>query len=773
MMHLSFHPGLNGLAMVLMAILSAVLVALFYRQAYSALQHREWLWLYSLRMIAIGIVLLLLFRPVLQYQREMTDQRLLVVLVDTSGSMRVADETGGLARLDQATSRLQDWLGKLRDSFEIQLMTFSSSTNHLEHSEQLDKLEASGEATSLSRALTAAQQAAPTDRIEAALLLSDGIHNSAGDPVEVAGQLAFPVHTIGTGASLRDRQSYRDLRITGLECPDQLFINNRARLTGYIDATGFPGRVVHAVLRDGDHEVAEQELILDDVDGPQEVTFEFTPTVKGLHTYTIGIPPIPEERISENNQRSASTQVIDARIRVLYLEGTLRAEYGAMVGRFLSKDPVLEFCALVQTRPNHFMQRTNIEDLRLDRIPEDPELLSTFDVFLIGDLDHSYFGDEALVRICQRVREGAGLLMMGGYHSLGPGGYADTPLDKILPVFLGDREVGQCTEPFLPILTPDGQRHPIFANIADFFPTTSHAASVENLPPLEGCVRILGAKPGGTVLAVHPNETAPDSPMPIMVVQPVDQGRAAVFTGDTTRNWHQTLRAMDQVSPFLRFWGQAIRWLAGRSEEVGTEAGIAASTDKSFYEPESEIRISATVQGPEGEGVEQANVHATIRLEEGGVFTRTIHLKAGPDSRRGSSQSRSVSLAMDPVTGPAGHYQATFIPQDSGRYEIEVKAEFGETTLKADPLSIEVGRPYLEFDRLDLDDAMLVAIANKTAGRYSHITTADRLIDRLVARQQARLVQYELSLAPPSLLWIIFVIVLTTEWLLRKKYQLR
>ena len=73
------------------------------------------------------------------------------------------------------------------------------------------------------------------------------------------------------------------------------------------------------------------------------------PTVKGRHTYTVRIPPVPEEKIAENNHRSAVVQVVDSKIRVLYIEGTLRAEYGALVQRFFSKDPDLEFCALVQT----------------------------------------------------------------------------------------------------------------------------------------------------------------------------------------------------------------------------------------------------------------------------------------------------------------------------------------------------------------------------------------------------------------------------------------
>ena len=33
--------------------------------------------------------------------------------------------------------------------------------------------------------------------------------------------------------------------------------------------------------------------------------------------------------------------------------------------------------------------------------------------------------------------------MLGGYHSLGPGGYGGTPLGEVLPVLLGSRDIGQ------------------------------------------------------------------------------------------------------------------------------------------------------------------------------------------------------------------------------------------------------------------------------------------------------------------------------------------
>jgi hypothetical protein len=116
--------------------------------------------------------------------------------------------------------------------------------------------------------------------------------------------------------------------------------------------------VVKVILEEDGKPVDEAALVLDDVEGSQEVALQFVPAVKGRHTYTVGVPVAPGEKIVENNQRSTVIQVVDARIRVLYVEGTLRAEYGALVDRFFSKDPDVAFCALVQTRRNVFAQRT-------------------------------------------------------------------------------------------------------------------------------------------------------------------------------------------------------------------------------------------------------------------------------------------------------------------------------------------------------------------------------------------------------------------------------
>ena len=198
------------------------------------------------------------------------------------------------------------------------------------------------------------------------------------------------------------------------------------------------------------------------------------PTVKGRHTYTVRIPAVPEEKIVENNRRSAVVQVVDSKIRVLYIEGTLRAEYGALVQRFLSKDPDLEFCALVQTRPNVFVRRTNMEGPQAERAAHRcGRRLEKFDVILLGDIDSTYWKPEA-DGTCGQA--GARRCGAAGHRRLSQPGArrlrGNAAARRSCRSSPGIATIGQITDPFLPVLTPAGRDHPIFANIGKFFPTS-------------------------------------------------------------------------------------------------------------------------------------------------------------------------------------------------------------------------------------------------------------------------------------------------------------
>jgi hypothetical protein len=194
-----------------------------------------------------------------------------------------------------------------------------------------------------------------------------------------------------------------------------------------------------------------------------------------------------------------------------------------------------------------------------------------------------------------------------------------------------------------------------------------------------------------------------------------------------------------------------VRWLSGRAEAAAPGAGVAAATDKAAYELEETVRLTAVVRNHEGQGVADAKVWATIH---------------GPGTR-----PERITLA--PVAGPPGHYAGNFDPRMAGSYEIAVEAQLAIGDFQAEKLSIEVGRPHLEFEKIELDEKLLAQIADATGGRYYHITTADNLIERLDRTQRKKRLTTRRDLAWPPLCWMLLVGALATEWFLRKRFLLR
>jgi hypothetical protein len=194
-----------------------------------------------------------------------------------------------------------------------------------------------------------------------------------------------------------------------------------------------------------------------------------------------------------------------------------------------------------------------------------------------------------------------------------------------------------------------------------------------------------------------------------------------------------------------------VRFLAGRSKAVEAKASIVANTNRVHYDPEEPVQLTAVVRDAQGEGTSEARVEAKIR---------------GPGGRPDKAD-------LSAVPGPGGHYAASFEPSAAGPYEVVIQAKLGDLILESEKLTFEVGRPNLEYEKLDLNEKLLTQIATLTGGRYVHVTTASHLADQLDRTARKKRLFTERALFSPSLFWLIFVVAITTEWILRKRFQLR
>jgi hypothetical protein len=352
------------------------------------------------------------------------------------------------------------------------------------------------------------------------------------------------------------------------------------------------------------------------------------------------------------------------------------------------------------------------------------------------------------------VDNGKGFIMIGGTTSFGPGGYGGTLLEEILPVFCGDRDVGQFKDQFNVALTAEGSVHPIFGGYTQFF-ASPRGAALEKLPPAMGSVIIPQAKPGATVLAINPDGKNEFGNYPVLAVQGFGKGRSAALAIDSTWHWFFQLKPLGRDSPYIKFWAQLLRWVASRSLiEEGTEMGLTAYVDKSYYQPGEKVMFYAQAREKDGLLTNKAVINAKLTKPE----------------------DQDAKLALRALANASGNYEAEFAPPKPGKYIFKVTGELDKQKLGDVAIEFVVGKPMVEYEKLDLNEEFLKKLALSTRGKYYPLVSAEQLAQNLIKGQkltkQVRKIGPWRKKSYMGVLFGLFVLFITIEWILRKRYEL-
>lgn len=735
---------------------AAVLLAVGYWLGMRRLRPLDVAILFALRVAALAVVILLLFRPTVHFASRLTERGQVIVLVDESMSMGVKDGPGGLNRLGWAQDvlmRPQGVLERLRRNFDVAVYAFAGSVRTVPLDEVRDLVPV-GESTRLSNAVGAVGEKVPRESLAGVIMLTDGIDTSGVDPADAIVGRGVPMYTVGVGTRLDEDADFRDLFVQDVRTPRYVMVDNVSEVTVAVGGVGYAGREVTVQTREGETVLASARAVVRGAGATELVPLKFTPRKVGQFEFVAEVPPESDERVSENNRMEFTLVVTEPKVRVLYVEGSARPEY-KFLKRALDSDPNMEVLALVQVAPGVFMQQGRVGDLALAGVPSDEEVLRQFRVFVFGDIDRAHFGEEVLRAVERAVSNGAGLLMLGGRASLGPGGYEGSPLEEVSPVLFGPRSVGRAEEPFLFRLTREGQGHPIFEGTEEFFSETARPVG-RPVPMLQGCTRVVNLKPGALVLAEHPTAEGLDRErLPVAVVQSYGQGRAMVFTADTTWRWFLELRPLGAETPYARFWAQAVRWLAGQeARKASGEPGLTMYTDRLRYSLGEAVRVRVVARAEDGQAADRATITVAIAPAE-------------------DEKAFGTMLQLSYMPGTAGEYAGEFTPAEAGAYVARASGTQDGMPLGS-PVSttFRVGNPNLEFERLSVNEELLRRVAELTGGRYAPAVRAEEVVESLrrveVERQVAR--SYRLWNAP--YFFLLFVCVVTAEWVMRRRRQL-
>jgi hypothetical protein len=718
---------------LVLIVLGAAFLLWTYRGMFLRSERRLTWALMLLRGAGLLLLVLALARPTWTREADQTDPGRVAVVLDTSRSMSLPDHTGAprYTRARAAVEKLTRAL-ESRPGARLAVDLFDVTGAPLAAVPQ----QPTADQTDLARALQRAVSRERSGLLTAVVLVSDGMDNTGRPSFRDWEGGRQPVHTLGFAET---ETGDLDLAVEKPQAQARVRVQNEVPVKVLVTKKGTAAARARVAVKRGGTVLASKEVEFAPGEGRQEVSLAFTPREPGSFVLTAAVEAGAAERYLGNNVQHFPLRVDAEPIRVFYLEGFLRYEYKYLKAR-LEDDPDVELRAAVRRESPEGAARPEKD------FPTDTELKDTH-VVILGDMEGAFL-TAAECRRLLRWLDGKdhSLLVLGGYRSLGPDGLGRTPLGDVLPVGRPAGPPFQDENSFKLQLTQRGQAHPIFSLTRD---PVRDAREWESSAPLKGMALAGPLKPDAEVLAVNPRMERDGKPAPVLAVRRAGGGgHVMVLTADTTWRWSRVSRLVGRPDTlYARFWSQTVRWLAGRSLDEDRPV-LSVSTDQPSYDSGKKVTVVVRRQPRPGETPGEPAVE--------------VRDPAG----------RSVGLTLKGDSAEPDKFTAEYYPTLGGRYELAATLTGGGKMKANQAAEFQVQGMDVELADNGTNPQNLRDLAQATGGVYLDVDRAEELAGKVERRERHTVTTRRTEYWNSPWLFSGFLVLVTGEWLLRRRNHL-
>ncbi len=691
-----------------------------------------WRWLaLGLRLAAVLLCLVAALRPSINLPEKKKQVAVMLLMLDQSESLTIGDEVNGQTRWQVAKKAFEDAKKAVADrskDLEVREILFDSDL----HEEKLDdKKLPTGKETALGSMMIEAVKRQAGTTVAMIVLISDGASNAGMPPLVAAQQLKaklIPVVTVGVGDENAGTGS-KDVAVRDLVVGPVVFVKNQPEIRGTISVRGYANKPLDVeLIVEGEGVVARSTIQA--TSGAEVIPItglKYLPQTANEKRVTLRVKPQEGELVRSNNEFTTYLTVLGGGLKVLYLHGT-----------DFSWEPQYLTRALDAAKEIHV-------DLKVIRQPaigdnglSDAEFApNNYDVFILGSIPANFLSVRQQTMLATAVSKGAGLIMLGGRSSFGEGGWANTPVASILPVDIhaGDGSI----EPkdglkFVP--NPLGLQNFVLR----LGPTPEDSRRIwDSLPSLPGASRFGQPKPLAFTLAV----AGDGGREPLLVGMETGQGRTLAFGGET---WIWGRGGDEGRMAFLRFWRQAILWLAHKEDQGDNE--IRLKLDRRRLARGEKLDLTASAVNPKKEPITDVEYTTTvIRTDVPDAKPEGVQLFAQGDSAKG----------FYPAQGQAGEYR------------VEVTGTRGGKELGRASARFNVYEDNRELENPAADRALLRQIAEITGGQSVSPEGLSKQLAGFDTSATDRVSLTEKRIWDNWVFFLIFTALLSLEWWLRKR----
>ena len=816
------------------AAVSLEAVSAFYAHECARVSPRTAKLLVFCRMAAVVTALFVLQQPVVVGERERTVNRRVVVLVDDSSSMQFRDTQLSDAEREDLKSALgldalpeegmtraemirrllavgggDSFLEQVKRKYALDVFRFGNGLRRLSSFDEEVALDAQEEnfrsATDMTRALEQVLKEVPSEEISSIVIFTDGRHNGEAGVESVArrfGGAGIAVSTVVIGGSVKPF----DLAVAAANSPESVFLGDKVRFAVTVSATRANGRrskvrLFRETEQDGAvrrEQLDEQEFAVEGEDWRKDFRFTDEPEEKGVYRYAVEVEGAEGEFFPSNNVRSLDVAVSDDRTNVLLVDNRPRWEYRYLRNLFYGRDKSVHLQDwLVHPDTIDGLEPTNRVPASAARpfgeseaggFPVDLDAWRQFDVIILGDIGEDVLSPSVVesIRTCVEDR-GALLVLISGADAM-PARIHDAKLRDLMPVEFEPDDVSHRDAPedaFRFSLTAAGRGHVVMNQSSS---VSENEDIWQNVADFHWRLPVAGVKPGAEVLAYAQPKNArgvsgesviaesiaatieedPESALRRLEEMRTEQNRNALVTAvargkgkvlmlTTDSMWR--LRSKSGDEHHHRFWGQVMRWGAGERMRAGN-AHVRIGTDQLRYGAGETVKAYARLLDERYNGVSGLQPRLALKTPDPAAPAISLTLVQRPDA------NGFYECEIPGCTAP-GSYTLTLECPDAQQklgelYPVELSTDFIVATAKNPSEDVEIAATRETAERIAKATDGRVMSPKEFVGLDGDFGGGSkRISDR---------VEYPLWSLPP--LFVLIVVLLSVEWIVRKKSSL-
>ena len=575
--------------------------------------------------------------------------------------------------------------------------------------ESIDQFTFDKSGTDIFHVLSDYEQSARSDAI---ILVTDGISTTGRSP-EFAGRIMTrPVWTVAAG----DTTLQRDLILQGIDHPATAFINADVALTATLRNDGFPQETIRIRLLDRGVVIQEKEIQTISDRSTHQVEFLVSAESEGLRTYTVEIEPKDGEWTTQNNVQRFSIDFKDGVLRVLHLAFEIHPDIGALRS-ILETNPAVSLTPLTWIRGDRFLEGML------------PAQTDTFDLVIF----HGFPSNSGLEPLLTRITQEVSTMFILTPTSTSVGWNTVTESVTGRPTVLFERGV----QSIQPRPSAEQAGHPVIA-----------------LPPVEfNRMPVLqspsaGITPSGLGTSLmYASFRGERTTTPILTLSQTGNYRHSFLLAYGFHMW--LLQADEAHSEWMKdLLSNLVVWTATKT---GDDL-FTINTSVPEFDTAEPVLFNADVRDESGNPESNADIALRVRHVE-------------------TQEERQFTL----ISAGRGRYNLNIGPMPEGSYEFSAESRVGTQFLGSQNGSFQVGNSMVELINTQRNDQALRQIARASGGEFLTFNSIEQLPLLVSSLKESR--QQEFLRIPGyvnrSLWWLVLLlIVLGSEWLIRKRYAL-